>query len=142
VDGGAGPPEGFVPHDRRSPLTDPWEPIYADRRTPGRVILGLRLRPEHTNSRGMAHGGLLAALADNAMGLSCAAEAVLRSAPPARLVTVSLTVDYLGRAEIGAWLALETTFVKLGRSLSFADLLATADGKPVAKASAVFSAAA
>ena len=23
------PPEGFAPHFRKSPLTDPWEPLYS-----------------------------------------------------------------------------------------------------------------
>src|SRR5690348_1682235 len=66
----AAPPEGFEPHFRKSPLTDPWEPIYS-RRLQDRVIIGLYVREPHTNSRGMVHGGLVAALADNAMGLSC-----------------------------------------------------------------------
>src|SRR6185312_12608222 len=34
------PPAGFEPHDRKSPLTEPWEPLYS-RKTGGTVILGL-----------------------------------------------------------------------------------------------------
>ena len=64
------PPEGFQPHFRKSPLTDPWEPLYS-KVLPDRVVIGLYVREPHTNSRGMLHGGLIAALADNAMGLSC-----------------------------------------------------------------------
>jgi acyl-coenzyme A thioesterase PaaI-like protein len=69
---GAAIPEGFERHFRQSPLTDPWEPIYS-KRTADAVIIGLRLATPHTNSRGLIHGGLITALADNAMGLSCAA---------------------------------------------------------------------
>jgi acyl-coenzyme A thioesterase PaaI-like protein len=65
------PPEGFVRHLRVSPLTAPWEPIY-ERALSDRLVLGLWLRTPHTNTRGSAHGGLIAALADKAMGLSCA----------------------------------------------------------------------
>ena len=65
------PPAGFAPHDRKSPLTDPWEPLYS-RKTDRAVVLGLIAGPAHTNSRGFVHGGLIGALADNAMGLSCA----------------------------------------------------------------------
>ena len=61
-------PAGFERHFRRSPLTDPWEPLYSCR-TPDAVVIGLRLAGAHTNSRGFAHGGLIGALADNAMGL-------------------------------------------------------------------------
>ena len=35
-------PEGFERQSRRSPLTDPWEPIYS-KQTPDAIILGLRL---------------------------------------------------------------------------------------------------
>jgi hypothetical protein len=64
-------PEGFEPHFRKSPFTDPWEPLYS-KRTDKAVIIGLRLARPHTNARGNVHGGLISALADNAMGYSCA----------------------------------------------------------------------
>jgi hypothetical protein len=48
----------------------------------------------HTNSRGLVHGGLIAALADNAMGLSCGQG---RQGVSQGLITVNLSVDYLGR---------------------------------------------
>lgn len=128
-----GPAPGFEPHDRRSPLTDPWEPLF--RRIAGeRVILGLRAAEAHTNSRGFVHGGLISALADNAMGLSCA-----RTLGPAGgLVTVSLGVDFLGPAFKGQWLEFDTVFLKPGSTLCFAQAFVTADGKPCARADAVF----
>ncbi len=126
-------PEGFAPHFRRSPLTEPWEPLYS-RRTGTAVILGLRLREAHTNSRGLAHGGLISALADNAMGLSCAQQLPDGAAP----LTVSLSVDYLGSARPGQWLEFDTTFVRPGGTLSFAQCFVTADGVPCARANATF----
>ena len=48
-------PEGFVLHDRRSPVTDPWRPIWA-KRSETAFHLGLYLAEAHTNSRGLAHG--------------------------------------------------------------------------------------
>lgn len=137
---GSAVPEGFGRHARASPLTDPWEPIYA-RALPDRLVLGLRVRPEHTNSRGLLHGGLIAALADNAMGLSCHVVVRAEDRNLTGLVTVSLQVDYMGRAEVGQWLAFDTTFVKPGRTLCFANLIVTADDRPIAKASATFSVA-
>jgi uncharacterized protein (TIGR00369 family) len=127
------PPAGFSPHDRKSPLTEPWEPIFS-RKAQGAVILGLRAGPPHTNSRGFVHGGLIAALADNAMGLSCAH--TLGS--EARLVTVNLTVDYVGTALDGQWLEFDTVFVKPGSSLCFTQAFVSADGRPCARANAVF----
>jgi uncharacterized protein (TIGR00369 family) len=127
-------PEGFTRHFRRSPLTDPWEPLYS-RVTEEAVIVGLRLDTPHTNSRGFAHGGLISALADNAMGLSCGTR--LGSAV-AGLLTVTLSVDFLGPAAIGQWLEFTTTFVKVGKVLCFAQSFVTADGDVIAKGSASF----
>ena len=87
-------PAGFAPHDRRSPLTDPWEPLYS-RKAGDTVVLGLRAGPAHTNSRGFVHGGLISALADNAMGLSCAR----RLGADSSLVTVNLTTTARGVSE-------------------------------------------
>lgn len=127
-------PEGFAPHTRRSPVTAPWEPIYA-KRTPDAVILGLLASEAHANSRGFVHGGLISALADNAMGLSCGQ--ALRQAAGG-LVTVRLSVDFLASARQGQWLAFETAFVKTGGTLCFAQAFVTADGEPCARADAVF----
>ncbi len=79
-------PAGFERQTRRSPLTDPWEPIYS-KLTPEAIILGLRLATPHTNARGFAHGGLIAALTDKAMGHSCGRK--MRGATS--LVTVSMS---------------------------------------------------
>src|SRR5471032_2411966 len=109
-------PAGFEPHFRQSPLTDPWEPIYS-KRTEGAVIIGLRLAEPHTNSRGLIHGGLIAALADNAMGLSCG---VKLDGGGSRLITVSLAVDFIGTAKTGQWMEVVSDVVKLGQTLCFA----------------------
>ena len=126
-------PAGFDRHYRQSPVTDPWEPLYS-RRTEDAVVIGLRAQAAHTNSRGFVHGGLISALADNAMGLSCSQ----RLGGEASLVTVNLTVDFLGSAQIGQWLEFETAFIKPGGTLSFAQAFVTADGEPCARANAVF----
>ena len=128
------PPDGFERHFRQSPLTDPWEPLYS-RRTPDAVRIGLRADRAHTNSRGFVHGGLVSALADNAMGLSCnqASGGELTG-----LVTVSLAVDFLDSAEIGQWIEVEPAVVRLGSTLCFAEATVTADGAPCAKARATF----
>ena len=132
-------PEGFVRHDRTSPLTAPWEPIFA-RHESDRLRLGLQVRTEHTNSRGLLHGGLIAALADNAMGLSLGTYLSAQGRPPDRgLVTTSLAVDFLGRAELDQWLEVETTFIHAGKRHGVAQAFVTADGEVIARANATFS---
>jgi uncharacterized protein (TIGR00369 family) len=127
------PPPGFARHYRQSPVTDPWEPLYS-RKTEGAVILGLQAAAAHTNSRGFVHGGLISALADNAMGLSCSH----RLGGETSLMTVNLTLDFLSSGRIGQWLEFDTIFVKPGSTLCFAQAFVTADGEPCARANAVF----
>lgn len=129
----SGIPPGFARHFRKSPLTDPWEPLYS-MRTSDAVIIALRLAEPHTNSRSFAHGGLIAALADNAMGLSVG----VHTAEPVSLVTVGLSVDFIGSCKIGQWLEFATNFVKVGSTLSFTQCLVTADATPCARANATF----
>jgi uncharacterized protein (TIGR00369 family) len=126
-------PEGFERHFRRSPLTEPWEPIYS-KRTDEAVIVGLRIATPHTNSRGLAHGGLITSLADNTMGLNCG----VKLGSGARLVTVSLSIDFIGPAQIGQWVAVETEIIKTGGTLCFAQCVVTADGEICARANATF----
>jgi uncharacterized protein (TIGR00369 family) len=126
-------PAGFEPHFRKSPLTDPWEPLFS-RRTDKAVHIGLRLAKPHTNSRGLIHGGLIAALADNAMGYSCAQALDGQRS----LVTVSLAVDFIGTAKIGQWLSIETEVIRTGSTICFAQGLIKADDIVIARANATF----
>ena len=132
-------PDGFSRHDRSSPLTAPWEPIFA-RHEVDRVRLGLEIRTPHTNSRGLLHGGLIAALADNAMGLSLGIRLSAEGRPPERgLITTSLAADFLGRAELGQWLEVDTNFTHAGKRHGVAQAFVTAGGVVIARANAAFS---
>ena len=126
-------PEGFERHFRQSPLTDPWEPLYS-RRTDKAVIIGLRLAKPHTNGRGLIHGGLIATLADNAMGYSCAQQTGWTTS----LVTISLAVDFVGTAEVGQWLAVESDVIKTGSTICFAQSLIKANDVVIARANGTF----
>jgi uncharacterized protein (TIGR00369 family) len=126
-------PSGFEPHFRKSPFTDPWEPLYA-RKTDKAITLGLRIDRPHTNGRGLIHGGLIAALADNTMGYSCAQALGWASS----LVTISLAVDYLGNGEIGQWLSVEGEVIKTGSTICFAQSLVRVDDTIIARANGTF----
>ena len=126
-------PEGFERQTRRSPLTDPWEPIYS-KQTSDAIILGLRLATAHTNARGFVHGGLIAALTDKAMGHSCGHK--IRGTQS--LVTVSMSIDFISSAQIGQWLVVESEVIKTGGTLCFAQCRVTADGAVIARANATF----
>jgi uncharacterized protein (TIGR00369 family) len=126
-------PSGFEPHFRKSPFTDPWEPLYSKRTEKG-VTMGLRLDAPHTNARGLIHGGLIASLADNSMGYSCA-QAI---GGTSSLVTISLAVDFIGSAQLGQWLAVESEAIRTGSTICFAQSLIKADDAVIARASATF----
>lgn len=131
-------PEGFVRHTRRSPLTDPWEPLYA-RETAEAVQLAVEVREAHCNARGFAHGGFISALADNAMGLSVVRLARLQPGQEeASAVTVTLALDYLDTARIGEWLEVRPTVLKLGRSLAFAECRVVCGERLIARGNASF----
>src|SRR5688572_26364015 len=130
-------PEGFAPHTRKSRVTDPWKPLYS-RLAGDTVQIGLMLREAHCNGRGFVHGGVIAALADNAMGHSYVVAARMAGLELTNMVTMSLSVDYAATARTGQWMQFEPRVIKAGRSTGFVDALITADGATVARASATF----
>jgi uncharacterized protein (TIGR00369 family) len=101
------------------------------------VEIGVRLARAHCNARGTAHGGVIAALADNAMGLTYAV------ALPATngVLTVSLAVDYVATGQIGAWVQVSPRLIRCGKNTGFVDCLVTADDAIIARASATFRSA-
>jgi len=122
-------PDGFKPHTRKSPLTEPWEPLYS-KQTDTAIIIGLRAAKPHCNSRGFVHGGLISALADNAMGLSCANHYDAETL--SGLVTLSLHVDFTKAGQVGDWIEFVTTTVHPSRTIAAAQGHVLANGNPIA----------
>lgn len=130
-------PNGFTAHQRTSPMTSPWEPIYIKEEV-GSVILGVEARQPHTNSRGLVHGGLIAALLDNVMGLTAGHALRAQGIAASGHVTVSLAIEYLSMATIGQWVTFEPSFVKPGKTLCFVEANAMADGEIIARGKSIF----
>jgi uncharacterized protein (TIGR00369 family) len=131
-------PPGYAAHFRRSAVTEPWEPLFS-RIAEGTVILATRIRQAHCNGKGFLHGGVVSALADNAMGLSLI-ETLRRDGIERGRggVTVNLAADFLASAQIGQWLEFMPRVLDIGRTIAFADCLVRADGKLTARANATF----
>jgi acyl-coenzyme A thioesterase 13 len=126
-------PEGFSPLERTSPAIELVGPVYARGR--GRqLVLGLRCERKHCNTRGTVHGGVLATLADIALGYSLASS----TEPPTAAVTTNLTLDYIGAANEGDWIETRVDFHKLGKRLAFANCYVERDKEVIVRASAVF----
>lgn len=126
-------PPGFKLLFRASPVLDLIGPLYS--RGEGRHrVLGLRAQTKHCNSRGTVHGGILATLADVALGYTMA----FSSDPPGNLVTANLSLDYAGSAKAGDWLETHVDIQKQGSRLSFANCYIQVEGERIVRASAVF----
>lgn len=128
-------PAGFEPHFRKGPVTEPWEPLYS-RRSDSAVDLYFEVRTAHCNSRGILHGGVLAALCDNVMGLSLGAA---QKNAQTNIITINLSLDYIGSAKIGGTILILPRVLRAGGSVGFCDALASCDDRVIARANATFS---
>jgi uncharacterized protein (TIGR00369 family) len=130
-------PEGFQPLFRSSPMLEMIGPLFSKGKGAD-LAIGLRVQAKHCNARGTVHGGILATLADVALGYTLASA----TTPPANLVTANLTLDYAGTAKVGDWLQTHVDIQKHGSRLAFANCYITAGEQRIVRASAVFLVAA
>ena len=126
-------PHEFRPLFRTSPVLDLIGPLYCSGEGVD-LVIGLRVEAKHCNARGTAHGGILATVADVALGYTMA----FSSTPPANLVTAHLALDFAGTAKIDDWLEAHVDVQKQGSRLSFANCYITVNGQRIVRASAVF----
>ncbi len=127
-------PEGFRPVKVGGPFISQNGPFYA-KWADERLLLGFRVELRHTNPLGMCHGGMLAAFSD--MLIPCAA--MYQQAMERRfLPTISLQIDYMGAAPLGAWVQGEASVLKTTRNMLFGQGLVTADGEPALRISGIF----
>jgi uncharacterized protein (TIGR00369 family) len=112
-----------------------WTGMRVAAAEPGTVALALDLGEHHANLQGFAHGGVLATLADAAMGLS------VRSAlePARRHVTIELGVHYLRAVRTGTVTATGRA-VRIGREVAYAEAAITDErGTDLARATGTYS---
>lgn len=128
-------PEGFHPVQRPqpNPFNELVGPFYSKRQGKD-ISLGLRIEERHTNSRGICHGGLLATMADLALGYACLAIGGQKS-----FVTVNLSLDFAGSAKAGDWVESQAEVQKTGSRIAFANCYLVANGVRIVRASAIFA---
>jgi uncharacterized protein (TIGR00369 family) len=127
-------PDGFRQVQRGGAFVASLGALYLKDAGPGTTV-GIRVEPRHLNSRGVAHGGFLATLADTAMGIAVATTTV----PPAPAITVNLTADFTEAAREGDWLEARVELQKLGRRLVFASCQLWAGERRILRASGIFA---
>jgi uncharacterized protein (TIGR00369 family) len=112
-----------------------WSGMRVVAAEPGAVSVALDLGEQHANLQGFAHGGILATIADAAMGLS------VRSAlePGRRHVTIELGMHYLRAVRTGTVTAVGRA-VRVGREVAYAEATITDErGTDLARASGTYS---
>ncbi|HCE93304.1 MAG: thioesterase [Burkholderiales bacterium GWA2_64_37] len=128
-------PPGFAPLQSGGPFIQHNGPLYL--RHEGSVVqFGFRVERRHVNPMNNLHGGMMASFCDMLLPLS-----VHRKSDQVAdrfLPTISLQIDYLAPAPLGAWVQGEAEPLRVTRSLVFAQGLVTADGVPCARVSGVF----
>ena len=126
-------PQGFEPLFRTSPVLDLIGPIHG-RGKGADLVIGLRVEAKHCNARGTIHGGILATLADVAIGYALATS----TDPPTAAITANLSLDYAGTAKIGDWVESRVDLHKRGTRLAFGNCYLCVGEERIARASAVF----
>ena len=131
-------PEGFQLDQRIQPHTFGGlaGPFYSKREGDD-LSLGLRIEERHCNSRGTCHGGLLATLADMALGYACAI-AGNPDGGKRNFVTVDLSLQYLASTQVGDWVQSEVKVLTPGSRTASATGHLLANGNPVVRISANF----
>jgi acyl-coenzyme A thioesterase 13 len=126
-------PTGFAPIFRTSPFLETIGPLYSAGSGTS-LVIGMRVQEKHTNARGTLHGGVIASVADIALGYGMA----MSTNPPTSMVTANLSVDFAGSAQIGDWLETSLDIQKIGSRMAFANVYFSVGGERIARASGVF----
>ena len=100
------------------------------------VQVGFRVEPRHCNPMGDCHGGMMATFCDMLLPLSIHRKH--RDIGLRFLPTVSLQIDYMAPARLGAWVQGEAEVLRVTRRLVFSQGIVTADGTPAVRVSAIF----
>ena len=116
---------GFIAHNG---------PLYL-RHEGAEMWLGFRVEARHTNPLGICHGGMMATFCDMLLPVTVhrKSEVGMRFLP-----TISLQIDYLAPAPLGAWVQGEADVLRVTRTMVFAQGVARIDGKPMLRVSGTF----
>lgn len=125
-------PEGFSLVEMQYGFVGTVGPLYHRADAHGEV-LAVRVDERHCNLGKVAHGGMITALADIAIGYR-----LVRSRKPLMWsLSLSLNTDFVGAAPLGCWLEARATLRRVGSSIAFVACDLSTDGKTVAIASSV-----
>ena len=128
-------PEGYVPIIMVEAFTSRIGPIYS-RQTGENIQIGFRVEKSHLNIEKVVHGGMLATIADQVIGINIAHGA----GPGHDVLTMHLSVDYIGPAYLGDWVEATATLTKRGGRIRFGNCELRVGDRLVLTGSAIFAA--
>lgn len=128
-------PEGYQPLSRPSNFNTLCGPYFEKVVNGVNTGLGLRIEGKHLNQRDITHGGMLMALADNAMGDILARAYDYKFG----VVTVSMNSDFLKPAAIGDWVEARPVVHRKGKTLAFAECPLYVNDTLIFRANGVFA---
>ncbi|MGJ7918578.1 PaaI family thioesterase [Massilia sp. LXY-6] len=127
-------PPGFEKLQRGGPYVAAMGPLYF-RRADAVVVIAMRVAQRHTNMRGIAHGGMLASLADSALGIGMTIACEGRHS----FVTVNLSTDFVEAARPGDWIEAHIDVQRIGSRMAFANCYLQVEDRRILRASGVFA---
>lgn len=129
-------PSGYTELDRIGIFNKVLAPWYVD--NSGTIPkLGLTIRPELcSDSRGVCHGGVLLTVADFAMfnGIRSTVDA-----QTTQVFTISMSTDFTKMVKVGDFIEAETSILKTGKTVVFAQCHITVNGALVFRANGTYS---
>jgi acyl-coenzyme A thioesterase 13 len=99
------------------------------------ILVGLRIEEQHINYVDIAHGGVLATLADVSLSL----QAHRAEDPPLNATTISLTTNFLGPAKLGDWLEARGQIDRMGKRVCYTSGAIRAGEKVIMTMTGVFN---
>jgi uncharacterized protein (TIGR00369 family) len=127
-------PDGFSPARIGGEFATRNGPLYACWRDE-HLLMGFRVGPAHVNPGNNCHGGMLAMFAD--ILISTAAQ-YQSDIPRQFLPTVTLQMDFMAAAPLGAWVQGRAEILRVTRNLVFSQGLIHADDTLALRTSGVF----
>jgi uncharacterized protein (TIGR00369 family) len=124
-------PDGFVASRPRGPFSTHNGP-YFERACESGAEQAFYILPRHCNQLGIVHGGMLSAFMDGLL-----ASSVGRTAG-APIVTIHLSLDFVGMARAGEWALGEARVTRLSREVAFAEGRVHVGGRDLVRGSGVF----
>ena len=129
-------PPGFEPSDLVEGFLIHVGPLYArpDAGNGNCTVFGFRALPLHANRYGVVHGGMLATLADVAIGANLA-----RTGDDVETtLTLNLSLDYLEAARVGDWIEAHVILTKERGRIRYGQCQLLCGDRQLVRGSAVF----